>query len=174
MRTIEIFFSIMKKYKGILAITFAATILVACNTLTTAERAERDAKTAMAVEAALNERHYTVEIEWMYPISGRARYVLSDFMLEVRGDTLLSYLPYFGRAYDVPYGGGKGMNFVAPITHYQSAKSSNGTTEISMMVDNDEDILQYRLKIFNSGKTNIDVESQKRETISYSGTMVLK
>ena len=30
MRTIEIFFSIMKKYKGILAIAFAATILVAC------------------------------------------------------------------------------------------------------------------------------------------------
>ena len=77
MKTIEIFFSIMKKYKGILAIAFAATILVACNTLTTAEKAERDAKTAMAVEAALNDRHYTVEIEWMYPISGRARYVLS-------------------------------------------------------------------------------------------------
>ena len=164
----------MKKKIGILVAGIVTAILMACSTLTTAEKAERDAKTAQAVEAALNDRHYMVEIEWMYPISGRARNVFSDFMLEVRGDTLVSYLPYFGRAYDVPYGGGKGMNFVAPITHYHSAKSGNDATEISMIVDNDEDILQYRLKIFNNGKTDIDVESQKREAISYSGSMVLK
>lgn len=164
----------MKKYKAILATAFAATILAACSTLTTAEKAEREAKTAQAVAAAINDRHYTVEIEWMYPMSGRARSVLSDFMLEVRGDTLVSYLPYFGRAYNVPYGGGKGMNFVAPITHYHSAKSGHDATEITLIVDNDEDILQYRLKIFSNGKTNIDVESRKRESISYSGSMVLK
>ena len=164
----------MKKYKGIFAVAFAATLLAACSTLTTAEKAERDAKIAQAVEAALNSRHYRVEIEWMYPNGSRARNVLSDYMMEVRGDTLLSYLPYFGRAYEVPYGGGKGMEFIAPITNYHSVKSGKDATEISMTVDDDEDVLQYRMKIFDNGKTDINVESRKRGNISYSGSLVLK
>ena len=40
-----------------------------CSTLTSAERAARDAKTAQAVEKALAERRYRVEISMMNPMS---------------------------------------------------------------------------------------------------------
>lgn len=151
----------------ILSLSFAA-----CSTLTSAERAEREAKIAQAVEKALAERHYMVEIDMMYPRNGRAMNVSPDYSLEVKGDTLTSYLPYFGRAYGVPYGGGKGLNFTAPIKDYQVAKERNGATAITIKVYNEEDDYLFRLVIFNNGSTSVDVISREREPISYSGNMV--
>lgn len=160
--------TLMKKYLYILIMSLG---FAACSTLTSAERAEREAKMAQAVEKAVAERHYKVEIDMMYPRNGRAMDVSSDFSLEVKGDTLISYLPYFGRAYSVPYGGGKGLNFMAPIREYKVEKERNGATAITIKTYNEEDDFLFRLEIFNNGKTSIDVTSREREPISYSGKM---
>ena len=71
---------------------FMAVVLAACSTLTPAEKAERQAKRAQAVEKALAERHYKVDVEMMYPRRGKAVNVSSNYSLEVKGDTLISYL----------------------------------------------------------------------------------
>ncbi len=155
----------MKKY---LIVLFTIAI-AACSSLTSAEKAERDAKTAQTVEKALAERHYKVVISMMNPRRGRAVNVSPDFSLEVKGDTLVSYLPYFGRAYNVPYGGGKGLNFTAPISEYYSAKGRKGATLITMKAVNEEDVYSFRLEIFSNGSTSIDLTARERESISYSG-----
>ena len=153
-------------------ILFAITLLVAaCSSLSSAERAERDAKIAQSVEKALAERRYTVSINTVYPRSGRVVNVSPDYSLEVKGDTLVSYLPYFGRAYNVPYGGGKGYNFTAPITDYQATKNRKGNTRITFRTYNEEDIITFMLDIFPNGNATIDVTAREREPISYSGQM---
>ncbi len=146
----------------------AVMVLGACGTLTAAQQAER----ALAVENALKTRHYTVDIQMMYPKRDIGRNVASDYSLEVRGDTVVSYLPYFGRAYSVPYGGGKGYNFTAPIKRYQSFKDSKGRTLVEFVTDNDEDFITYQLMVFDNGQTTIDVIAREREPISYSGELV--
>ena len=157
----------MKKFV-ILLFTIA---LAACSSLTSAEKAERDEKTAQAVEKVLAERRYKVEISMMNPRRGGTVNVSPDFSLEVKGDTLVSYLPYFGRAYSVPYGGGKGLNFTAPISEYYSAKGRKGATLITMKAANEEDVYSFRLEIFTNGSTSIDLTARERESISYSGQM---
>lgn len=157
--------------KKLLIIMIVSLAVCACSTLTSAERAERDAKTAQAVKKALTERQFTVDIQMMYPRRGKAVNVTSDYSLQVKGDTLVSYLPYFGRAYNVPYGGGKGLNFTAPIKEYQAVKGSKGNTQVLIRVDSEEDILTYTLDIFSNGSTSIDVTARNRESISYSGQM---
>lgn len=42
----------------------------------------------------------------------------TNYTLEIRNDSVFSYLPYFGVAYNAPYGGGKSLNFNASITGY--------------------------------------------------------
>ena len=148
-----------------------ALLMVACSTLTPAEKAERQAKVAQAVEKALAERHYKVGVSMMFPSRGKAVNVSPDYSLEVKGDTLISYLPYYGRAYNVPYGGGKGLNFTAPISGYSSEKGRKGATLITIKVNNEEDILTYLLEIYDTGSTSIDVTSRERESIRYSGEM---
>lgn len=75
------------------------------------ELAARRIELAKKVATALQERNFKIGVLMMYPPRGGARNVAYGYSLEVRNDSLISYLPYFGRAYDVPYGGGKGLNF---------------------------------------------------------------
>ena len=158
----------MKHLLTMMALTLA---MVSCSTLTSAQRAEREAKMEKAVAKALAERCYTVDVNMMYPKSGRAQNVSSDYSLEVRGDSLVSYLPYFGRAYNVPFGGGKGLNFAAPIKSYHSEKGKKGNTRVEIQVDNTEDYFTYSLDIFPNGSTTIDVVARERESITFSGQM---
>ena len=146
-------------------------VVVSCSTLTSAERAEREAKIEKAVAKMLSERRYTVDVSMMYPKSGRAQNVTSNYSLEVRGDSLVSYLPYFGRAYSVPFGGGKALNFAAPIKSYHSEKGKKGRTKVEIKVDNTEDYIKYMLDIFPDGNTTIDVIPREREAITFSGQM---
>ena len=67
--------------KKLLIIMIVSLAVCACSTLTSAERAERDAKTAQAVKKALTERQYTVDIQMMYPRRGKAVNVTSDYSL---------------------------------------------------------------------------------------------
>ena len=147
--------------------------VTACTSLSRVERTERDAKVAQAVENVLSERSYTVTISMMYPRRGNSVNVTPDFSLQVKGDTLMSYLPYYGRAYSVPYGGGKGLNFTAPIQDYRETRGHKGNTLISFVVNNGEDILKYNLDIYANGSTTINVISRNRESISYSGYLQL-
>ena len=71
-----------------------AIVMIGCSSLTSAEKAERRERMAQAVEKALSERHYKVEISTMNPRRGKTINVSPDFSLEVKGDTLVSYLPY--------------------------------------------------------------------------------
>ena len=92
-------------------------------------------------------------------------------MCRIRNDSLFSYLPYFGRAYDVPYGGGKGLNFDAPIESYEETLMKNGQRHIEIGLKNDEDTYLYTIKVFDNGSSSIEVQSRRRESISYSGEM---
>ena len=103
--------------------------------------------------------------------SGASKNVSYGYSVTVRNDSLFSYLPYFGRAYDVPYGGGKGLNFDAPIESYKESQLKNGQRHIEIGLKNDEDTYLYTINVFDNGSSSIDVQSRRRESISYSGEM---
>ena len=146
-----------------------AATLIGC--ATPAERMEREARMVAHVTEALGNRHYTIHVKMMYPRRREAVNVTSDYTLEVKGDTLVSYLPYFGRAYNVPYGGGKGLNFTAPILDYESVRTKKDMTHILLKTDNGEGPMLYELEIFDNGNSFIRVMSREREDIEYSGEM---
>lgn len=153
---------------SVMALT-AWVMLVGC--ATAEERAARAAEQAKAVKAALQERNYQIAVNRMYPSRGASKIVSSGYSVEVRNDSLISYLPYFGRAYDVPYGGGNGLNFSAPIRNYKESQTKSDLRHIEIDVKNDEDTYLYTLDIFDNGSTDINVRSRQREPISFSGQM---
>ncbi len=157
----------MRKYLLLLA---ASVVMAACVTLTP----EQKAQLAQAVNKALDEHHYTIDIRTMTPNRGVTKNVTSNWSLEVKGDTLISYLPYVGRAYNVPYGGGKGLNFSAPIKKYQESKGKKDDRLINIEVDNENDTYIYTLTVFDNGRADIDVQSRERDFISYSGEMIMR
>ena len=160
----------MKKYfVSIVLASLAVMTLGGC--ATSEERAARAAEQAAKVKTALTARNYKIAIERMNPMRGRSKSVSYGYSVEVRNDSLITYLPYFGRAYQVPYGGGKGLNFSERIGSYQESLMKNGKHHIEIGVTNEEDTYLYTIEVFDNGSSTIDVRCRQREPISYLGNV---
>src|SRR5574344_224565 len=101
-------------------IAFLALLLLgSCATNKDLREQQRQLRAKSVAEAVAN-RHFTLCIKQMYPMQGGSKVITSDFFLQLQGDTINSYLPYLGRAYSIPYGGGKGLNFIDKVRDYRS------------------------------------------------------
>ena len=97
----------------------------------------------------------------------------SQYSLQIRNDSVFSYLPYYGRAYSVPYGGGSGLIFNAPLKEYTMDMDKKGNAVIKFSARSPEDFFEFRAKVFPDGTTSIDVTMQNRQAISYRGEVDL-
>ncbi len=163
----------MKK-KHFVQIMYTA-ILVGLTVLTqpTEAQEQKNDQTAQTIKKALDEHTYKIDVDYMTPMKGRSRALTTLYSLEVKNDSIFSYLPYVGEAYNVPYGGGKGLNFQAPISQYESKEGKKGATEIKLKTRNEEDSYTFRITVFTNGSTQIYVQPNNRQSISFSGKMNL-
>jgi len=122
----------MKHLKLFLAgiISLIVLVQISCSSSKTAVDEEKVAQ----VKEQIESRNYRISVDYMFPTRGASRSLTSIYSLTVRGDTLISYLPYFGIAYNIPYGGGNGLNFIAPLFDYSLSFNSKGTASISFRV----------------------------------------
>ena len=155
-------------------LTFLLLMVVLGGCASSEERAAQKAEFSRKVKAALDKRAYKISINRMLPMQGASRSVSYGYSVTVKNDSLFSYLPYFGRAYDVPYGGGKGLSFDAPIGHYHEIQSNNGSRQIDIELKNEEDNYTYYITVFDNGSSSIDVQARKRERISYNGEIIFE
>ena len=160
----------MKKYLVSMAIAVLACAAL-CGCATSEERAAQKAELIKNVTKALNDRKYKISVNRMNPLRGASKIVSYGYSVEVRNDTLFSYLPYFGRAYNIPYGGGKGLNFSHPIENYQEYQKKNGQRHIEIGLTNEGDTYLYTIEVFDNGNSSVEVQSRQRERISYTGMM---
>lgn len=121
------------------------------------------------VSEALAARHYAVEVRRAEPIGWRTIDLDTGYGITVRGDSLFSRLPYFGRAYSVPYGAGEGLVFEAPIESYQAESARGGRTDITLHARTAEDSYTYYLTVWENGEVRLDVDSFNRQNIAYDG-----
>ena len=160
--------------KKIIFLLFSAVIAVmtvsSCGAakMTAADKAQIE----QSVQDNLSAKDYTILVQLMIPPIGAARAV-SNYSVQVSGDTLVSYLPYLGRAYNLPYGGGKGLDFTAKIGHYHEQILQDGNHNIIINLSNGEDVFVYNFNISPSGSAFLTVSSRNRQTISYTGEMYL-
>ena len=159
---------------ALLAIGTTMALMTVCGTANTdsLSKAERKRIQEMKVKEMLDNRHFKIEVDMMHPHTYPARQLSSYYSVEVRNDSLISYLPYMGRAYSVPYGGGKALNFEAPLKNYKEVEGSRNLRRIYVQVYNDEDIYTYMFEVFANGKSTVHVDSRNRQPISFDGDVV--
>ena len=163
----------MNKLQFSFLVSFVALVVLS-GCITPEERAARATEQAVKVKAALSQRDFKISVGRMYTNRGGSKSLSYGYQVAVRNDSLFSYLPYFGRAYNIPYGGGKGLNFSERIGGYQESVVKNGCRHIEINVKNNEDNYLYVIDVFDNGNSDIVVQAQQRERISYSGEMVFE
>lgn len=159
----------MKKW--ILPLLTAALFVSGCGVLneTLAERRERRARESRLVTENVQSGNFSIDIERMYPLRGSSKSVTS-YSVTVKDGKIDSHLPFIGRAWNVPYGGGHALTFEAEVGSYTVQPVRDGY-EVTLYVKTDEDEHIYRFTIFGNGNTSLDVQSGNRDRISYSGNM---
>ena len=157
--------------KKALFIILAATALLLCGCASLRLTPEEQARIAEQVQTNLDNRTYVIDVDQMNPRRGPSQHV-SNYSIKIDGDKIISNLPYFGQAWNLPYGGGKGLTFEAKISDYIETFEKADRRRIVLATNNGEDLLAYTIDVFNNGKADIDLRTRNREPISYIGNMV--
>ena len=147
---------------------FLSVMMSGC---TASKQATNEEKVANEIKLrnAIEARSFIVEVDKAMPMSGSMRTLTSPYSLTINGEEIKSHLPYFGRAYTVPYGGGEGLIFESTITDYQLTFDKKNMANIEFKTKTNEDLYTYRIQIFTNGSSSIHVSSNNRQPISFSG-----
>lgn len=159
--------------KRILFIITAAIILVACATTDRQQNDRKKQEKAEMISRAVCNRDFKINVQTAHPTRGMSVQLTADFDLRIKGDNVVSYLPYFGRAYNVPYGGGKGLNFSGVTEDFKITQPKRDRKHVEFSVKNDEDTYKFHIDIFDNGSASINVMPQQREMISFNGEIEL-
>lgn len=97
----------------------------------------------------------------------------SQYNLKVTKDSVVAYLPYYGRAYSAPINPGEGgIKFTSKDFSYEQSKSKKGVYTIQIKT-NDVQNENYRLTLTVSekGYASLTVNSINKQPITFSGVL---
>lgn len=121
-------------------------------------------------ESIIGSKNYTFIAQSVTPLGGRNRQLTSDYDLRVLGDSVVSYLPYFGRAYSAPVNPNEGgIQFTSTQFEYQTVPRSKGGWIITIKPTDAKDVREMNLTVTSKGYATLNVISNNRQSISYNG-----
>lgn len=161
----------MKYFRIFAFVVFLFTTCGAAGQNATDKQAEKE-RISQTVQRMLDNRSYQIDINYMIPLRGSARSV-SSYSITIDGNSIDSYLPYFGNATSVPFGGGEGLTFKAKIESYTDSGLKKDRRSINIKVKTAEDSFVYYLEIFDNGEASVSVQSLNRDDISFRGSLNL-
>ncbi|MEO8172619.1 MAG: DUF4251 domain-containing protein [Sediminibacterium sp.] len=93
-----------------------------------------------------------------------------DYELRILGDSLKANLPYFGRSYtaqiNVTDGG---MKFTSTRFEYSAEEKKKGKWEITISPKDDRTVQKMFLVVYPDARAMLQVQSQGREPMSFTG-----
>lgn len=131
-------------------------------------RAQDD--TSITIQQMVETKNFVFKAESVTTQRGRFRQLTSDYDLVVKNDSVISFLPYFGRAYTAPVSTSEdGIKFTSSHFDYTAKKGKKQRWEITIKPGDAQDVQELYLTVFDNGKATLRVNSINREAISFSG-----
>lgn len=104
------------------------------------------------------------------PMGGATRQLTSIYDLKVSKDSIVSFLPYFGRAYTAPMNPSEGgINFTSTKFQYTTTERRRGGWNILVKLEDAADTRQLSLTVSESGSASLQVTSNNRQPVSFNG-----
>lgn len=159
--------------KGIIVkavcVLFVVAFMAACASTPAAVKDRERQELASNIKKGVDDRNFKIDVNFVTPVRFPAMHIDGGYELRVHGDSIYSYLPFFGRVYVAPYGReDQGLHFADTLSDY-TVRRKKDQFIIRMTVRRPADTHVYNLVVFDNGNASVDVTSQQRERISYSG-----
>ncbi len=141
-----------------------------------AEKAEQFAKLFQETQKLIEGNRFKIVIDRAYPQNGMDMTRFNPRGEIIIDDTLAKgNLPFFGRAYSLPYGQGGGIEFDGPMTGKTiqiKKRKKNKMILYHFSVRGQNDVYQISIDIAAGGNCSVDVNSNNRTHIAYTGKAV--
>jgi|RhiMetdeSRZDD1v2_1073273.scaffolds.fasta_scaffold04721_18 uncharacterized protein DUF4251 len=135
------------------------------------KKADKEAQVKSLVEG----KNFVFKAQTALPTTGISRQLTTDFDLRVTQDTIVSDLPYFGRAYSAPVNATQGpLQFTSTDFQYTMTNRKKGGWDIMIVPKDVQDPRQMALSITESGYASLTVTSTNRQPISFNGYITAK
>lgn len=123
-----------------------------------------------AIGRMIKNWEYKFTARTVLPAGGRIVQLTSAYEVQVSKDSLVSFLPYFGRAYTAPIGGtNPGFQFISVDFNHHVKQRKNGGWQVSIRPKDIQDIQQMNLTVSEGGSASLQITSNNRQPISYNG-----
>jgi len=137
-----------------------------------AQKSAKDKKEAKAalIKKLIDTKNFVFTANSMMPMRGMTRELTSTFDLRVSPDTIISYLPYFGRAYVAPIDPMQGaLDFTSTQFNYTTTPRKKGGWDILIATKDQRDNKRMTLTVFDNGTASLAVTSNNDQPISFEG-----
>lgn len=126
----------------------------------------------IAVKKMIDSQQYVFHAQYATPMTGRQRYLTSDYTVYVSKDSIISNLPYFGRAFSAPVNPSDGgIQFTSTSFEYQLTPRKKGGWNVVIQTKDIGVPQRFNLTVFDNGSASLQVTGNNRQPISFSGVV---
>ncbi len=151
-------------------------ILIVLNCLSISYAQTKKNAKAAEINNLISSRNYVFNANMVNVFRGGTRALNSSYDVTITRDSVIAYLPYFGRAYMADYGSiDGGINFTSTNFVYTATAKKNGwNIRIDFKdakISDPKGVRQIQLTVSDDGYGNLQVLSSNRDPISFNGTI---
>jgi hypothetical protein len=152
----------------------AVSLLYAPTLTAQTEKKHKKTEKAAVVTRMIEAQNYVFKPQTAHPMRGRVMQLTSEYTVKVGKDTIISDLPYFGRAYTAPIDPAKGgIQFTSTKFEYKVDTLKKGW-QVTIKPTDVGDVQQLFLTVFNNGTATLQVTNTNRQPISFNGYVIEK
>ncbi|MFQ6600066.1 DUF4251 domain-containing protein [Flavobacterium sp. C3NV] len=132
-------------------------------------KAEKEQQQQKEIETLINSKSFVFEAQKVNPQGGRVIILdYNTYFLKFNTEKTTSDLPFFGRAFNVAYGGDGGIKFEGVPENIKIEKKKKSYI-LKATVKGKDDVYNLTFSIFLNGGATLFVNSNNKASISYDG-----
>ncbi|MBW8686946.1 DUF4251 domain-containing protein [Chitinophaga rhizophila] len=128
------------------------------------------------IQQIVAARNFVFKVQTVQPTGPSPnRQITSEYDLKISPDSIISFLPYFGRAYTAPMDPTKGgIQFTSTKFDYKQEARKKGGWDITIKPQDTQDTRLMTLTVSDNGYASLQVISNNRQPISFTGYITQK
>lgn len=163
----------MKIYKLIKKISLLVAFAVLAVDFSHAQDKSNEKESEQAaIRSLIESKNFVFVARTASPLGGRLINLSSWYDLRVSGDTVMSDLPYFGRAFVAPMNPTESaLRFTSTEFNYDIKERKKGGWDITILPKGAKDVRQMQMTVSENGYATLQVMSNNRQPISFNGVI---
>jgi hypothetical protein len=150
---------------------FSSTIVIAQEKSKKQLKQEKTVEKQKQISKLVDSKEFVFIANRMFPQSGGAVNLTTEYSVEFHPDYINSFLPFVGRGFSgIGYGGDEGMRFEGKPSIYTIEKAKKAYV-IKAEVKGKNDTYSMMLSVYFDGSATLFINSNNRSSISYDGAI---